>query len=172
MNAARDDAGRLNLDDVRRLVQAPEQRSPRVFFRAEMGHRMRRESEQRAKRIRRHAPVVSDKSGRAYWADEHLAIAYAIWASPEFALSVISVYQRHSLQVGCEGLGLWALISSELCALHDLAGVASTSGRHLARFRALKKAQHDVIDGLTKEMTPGLFNTDTDTETNEGSTTP
>jgi KilA-N domain len=169
MNTSRDDVGRLNLDDVRRIVKAPDQRSPRLFFRADMGHRMRRESEQRAKRIGRHAPVTSDKAGRTYWADEHLAIAYAMWASPEFALHVISIYQRHNLKVGCEGLGLWELVSTELCALHDLAGVASTSGRHLARFRELKRAQHEVIDGLTREMTPGLFNTDT--ETNEGSTT-
>jgi hypothetical protein len=168
--AGRDEAGRLNLDDVRRIVQSPEQRSPRVFFRADMGHRMRRESEQRARRINRHPPVVIDKAGRTYWADEHLAIAYAVWASPEFALHVISVYQRHNLTVGTEGMGLWQLISSELCALSELRGVASTSGRHLARFRELKKAQNEVINGLAREMTPGLFE-QTKTETDEGSTT-
>jgi hypothetical protein len=169
MNAARDEAGRLSLDDVRRIVQASEQRSPRLFFRADAGYRIRREAEQRAKRVGRGAPVACDKAGRAYWAEESVAIAYAMWASPGFALHVIGIYLRHSQKVGCEGLGLWELISAELNALHDLSGVASVSGRHLARFRELKRAQHEVIDGLKREMTPGLFNTDT--ETNEESTT-
>lgn len=155
--SGRDEQGRLRLADVQQILGVSAQRGSKAFFRAEMGRRIRREAEERAKRVGRHAPVTTGKNGANHYADEAVALAYAAWASPAFALHLIGVYQRHGEKVGAEGLSLWELMQSELGSLHELSGVASTSGRHLARYRELKKAQTEVIDGLANKMTPGLF---------------
>ncbi|KDB50624.1 hypothetical protein X805_37590 [Sphaerotilus natans subsp. natans DSM 6575] len=155
-DATRDEAGRLNLSEVQAILGCHSLSTPAAYFATNGGRRAAHVAFERALAAGTPPPVQKDDFG-VLWADEAVAIGYAMWASQDFALHVIRIYQGHCARVGCEGMDLWELISTEIRALNEISDVASTSGRHLVRVRELKKAARMRMERMTSELQQELL---------------